>query len=174
MSDATNKVGPTGMIVMGIIFVAVGIGVIFLGMNEVQTSRKKAAARDWPKINGVVVRSDVRQLRDTSIPNTRNWVPDLSYSYEVDGQQYMGENYSFMSWSRQGASKVAAQKLADKYKEGGNIVVRVDPADPTNSVIRADIQIPFMSYMLPVFGGLGVLAGLGLAGSGVKGKLAGG
>jgi hypothetical protein len=79
-----------------------------------------------------------------------------------------------MSWSRQGASKVGAQKLADKYKEGGNIVVRVDPADPTSSVIRADIQIPFMSYMLPVFGGLGVLAGLGLAGSGVKGKLAGG
>ena len=69
MSDESNKVGPTGMIVIGIIFVIVGIGVIFLGMNEVQTSRKKAASRDWPKINGVVVRSDVRQLRDTDIPN---------------------------------------------------------------------------------------------------------
>ena len=61
MSDESNKVGPTGMIVIGIIFVIVGIGVIFLGMNEVQTARKKAAAADWPRISGAVLKAEVRR-----------------------------------------------------------------------------------------------------------------
>lgn len=174
MSDESNKVGPTGMIVIGIIFVIVGIGVIFLGMNEVETARKKAAAGDWPRISGVVLKADVRKVRDAG-PNTeKNWEPDVSYSYEVDGRQYIGDTYTFTSLSNQGRSKVGARKLIEKYKEGGKIMVRVDPADPNSSVIVVHKQIPFTSYILPVFGAVAVLAGLGLAGSGVKGKMAGG
>ena len=170
MSDKVNKVGPTGQIVMGGVFIVGCIVAILLGMNDLKLAQQETAANAWPMISGKVITSGVRQLRDNTKPNSRDWVPDVSYSYSVDGEQYINDRYSFYSSTQSGQSKVGAQKQADKYKEGGTLQVRVDPNDPANSVIFARKRTPFGSYIAFAVGGAGTLAGIGLIIFGARAK----
>lgn len=173
MSNRTNNLGPTGQIVMGVVFIIGCCIALLLGMNDLRLARAETAASEWPRVSGTVVHSGVRHLRDSSVPNSRGWVPDVTYTYEVDGEQYSGDRYGFYSSTDEGTMKVSAQKSADNYTEGGTLQVRVDPNDPSNSVIFARKRTPFGSYIAFVVCAAGTVAGIVLIVGGVRTKLGG-
>lgn len=174
MSDGTrNSVGPRGQMVIGAIFIVAAIVVGMLALGDLKVAQAEQAASGWPPVSGTVVSSGIRQLRGSNTPDSKDWVPDVRYTYEVDGERFSGDRYAFHTSSSRGQSKAAARIKAEKYVQGSALRVLVDPDDSSNSVIVASSMFPFQAWLFVAFSGLGGLVGLGLLGFGAKGMLAG-
>jgi hypothetical protein len=153
----TNKLGPGGMIIAGIIMVVVAVVITMLQINELSLRAQAEEAREWPKVSATVIESKLTQLRGSTKANPRNWAPYVRYRYTVDGVEYTGERYRFIAPGRRGLSKIIATRNLKPYPMGKKFKVHVDPKDSTISVIRAGI--PRTSFGLVFIGG-GIIFGL--------------
>jgi 5S rRNA maturation endonuclease (ribonuclease M5) len=109
---------------------------------------------------GIVTSSFVKS---TSTSDGRSYSPEVEYTFEVDGAQYVGGNHSYHSFGM--SSSKAASKVVARYSEGKAVTVHYDPDDPGESVLEVDYQsFPFMVVLfLTPFHCLGV----GFVGGGV-------
>ena len=153
----TNKLGPGGMIVAGIIMVIVSVVIILLQANEMSIRAQAEAAREWPKVSATVIESKLTQLRNSTKANSKDWAPYVRYRYSVDGVEYTGERYRFIAPGRKGQSKIMAERNLEPYPRGKKFKLHVDPKDPTTSVIRSGI--PWTSFGWIFIGG-GIVFGL--------------
>ena len=174
MSEASkNEIGPKGQMVMGIVFMVGSLVVILIALSSMLGSSKEREAVDWPQIRGVVVESGASKFRE-SAQHGPNWAPYVRYEYEVDGRKYIGENYRFFPTTYKGLYKNKAEEMVRKYKPGGAMQVRVNPADASESVIVAlKPRGKGSSYIAMGLSCIGLLVGGGLAWGGIKGMRAG-
>ena len=172
-NNGSNQLGPKGQMVMGGIFVVAAIVVFLLGLGDLRAARAERAAAAWPTVSGTVIRADVKQLHGSNVPNARDWVPDIRYSYEVDGRKYTGDTYQYYTSSSTGTMRPAARTRAEKHKVGGAIRLHVDPENPNNSIVFPRKMGVFVPYVFLGGAGVGALVGLGILGFGLRGTLAG-
>ena len=99
--------------------------VIACGTGVVVRLRKRSA-RYWPVASGKVESA-------TSYENVSQWLTDVSYSYNIDGEFYSGQ---FQLTSR---SERKANEHEFRWK-GRNIGVRYSPRNKNVSVVRIEDQ----------------------------------
>ena len=168
-----NEVGPKGQLVMGIVFVIGSLVVIGIAVSAMLGSSREREAITWPQVQGVVMASGSERFRD-NVTHGRNWVPYVQYSYHVDGNDYSGDTYRFFPATYEGLFKNEAEKRGEQYRPGGGLQVRVNPDDPSDSVIVAlPARGKGSSYIAIGVSCLGLLIGLALARGGLKGMRAG-
>lgn len=117
-------------------FVLLVIGFIVRIIRWLKRKITNGAARDWPTVSAVIeVVSAVEQIREGGYNDTQTtgYVATLSYFYR-NSELQMGE------YAKNFPLKGAAQSWAEQFK-GRQVVIHVNPKDPSDSVLLdADIE----------------------------------
>ena len=119
-----------------IIVIALFLGGVFFIVLAVLRSRKaKMAAENWPTVAGGVLSSEVIIHRSHSSRGytTVNYMPKVSYEYQVNGQKYLGDGIGFGTAT---FGKKKADEIAAKYPQGAPVTVHYDPANPAKAVLE--------------------------------------
>ena len=143
-------------------FIAVGCGIIAFGLHQ---RARAAAARDWPLAEGVVERIEVkREWHSGSRGSGGRWQyePYIVYAYEVDGVRRVNDRRGFTSSSS--SKPDAARRFVAAHPVGSGVSVRVNPADPADSVLDAESgeEGGFASWFPIAFGAVFAMFGAGL------------
>jgi uncharacterized protein DUF3592 len=140
--------------------VMAAVGVVGLGLfgRPVMLARR---ARDWPHTRGTVVSSQVEAVKGSGVKRGMNIAVRVRYRYAVDGGEHESGRVTFFdSVLMRHTFPEIAEAHRRRYREGGKIDVRYDPADPARAVI--DPRIPWASYCAVVIAAIFALGGLSL------------
>lgn len=142
-----------GVLFFGIFFVAGALMLWFLGIRPVMQIFE---ARSWAETPCTITSSQVESHSDS---DGTTYSIDIRYTYEVGGQTYSGDRYDFSIGSSSGYG--SKQEVVEQYPPGSETVCRVDPEDPTRSVISVDFSAGYLwgLFGLPFFlvGAFGLL-----------------
>ena len=143
--------GKLAPVLFGAIFAAVGLAVLKpLVLTPLQKTKD---AQTWHSLPATVVSSKVKS--HTSDDST-TYSPYIAYRYEVNGEEYLGDRYSFMGGSSSGYEGKAA--IVRQYPKGRTFNVYVNPADPAESVINRDASRSLFVGLIPLlFFAVGVI-----------------
>ncbi len=134
--------------------VAAVLALTFAAVRSVRTN----AAGSWPTVPGVITQSDIQTV---AIPGRMiRYVPavQIAYTYSVAGQRLTGTTVSLETTPIL-ADTPEAERLLMTYPVGAAVDVRVNPADPTDSVLEA---VPPTGAFVPALILLGLALGTGL------------
>ena len=118
----------------GIVFsflLVIGLGSLLIVAIPVIRTRQAAK---WPSVPCVIERVWISQHR--SARGSLSYRLEAAYRYEVDGRHYRGTKYSPQTPRSAGYSGKAA--VVRRLPPGSRTVCRVNPADPADSVLRAE------------------------------------
>ena len=115
---------------------------------QVVTTYRMIKPYFWRTVEGEVVEVDTAVINtSTRTRKHANWgrVPKITYTFEVDGQQYMSKRYSTIRADHYKASPLGLhekmKKILDQYERGAAVTVYVNPAQPEQSIIRRHFSI---------------------------------
>lgn len=102
-------------------------------------ARKEQALKEesvqWLSVEGTVASSQVRRAFEKKGGSSEtNFIFELHYNYEVQGQTYAGNRYKFHG-DPVFKSKKDAEELVADYPPGKKITVYYQPDDPQQAVI---------------------------------------
>ena len=123
------------------LFFLIGMFVLGIGVGETFLSLQ---ARTWPTVQGVVLFSEVREVRGDDI----TYRPVVRYRYTYRGKTYTSDRI-WVGGSLSGSS-YWARKVVSRYTPGSSVPVRVRPGDPAFSVLEAGFVPTALFFM--VFG----------------------
>jgi len=151
------------MIVVGVVFLAVGLALLLVGINQ---GKKAKAAEAWPTVPGVMLSSGLKENRSYDSETHRTSVtyePQVQYQYSLMGQTYQGDHLAF---GKAGYGYNTASKKIAPYAQGANVVVHYDPADPSKAVLETKAAGGVLMIVIgAIFLVIGlIIAILGLAG----------
>ena len=109
-------------------------GVIFFYTKK--ESDLKEDSQHWSSVEGAVSSSHVRRtfLKKNGTSET-NFLFELQYNYEVQGQIYTGNRYQFYA-DPSFKSKADAEQLVAEYPAGKKITIYYLPDDPQQAVVK--------------------------------------
>jgi len=116
--------------------------------------------RDFRPVSGAIVSRGVsstnQKSRSGRKASQRTQFLHLVYRYEVDGQTYDGDRIQAGTFGM--ASGDGLKKFGDRFPEGQQVPVYVDPDDPTNAVLVPGLSsVAKMLYAFSGLVGFGVL-----------------
>lgn len=131
--DTITRTGvPSGLIILGLIFLIFGALMMFNNLKEA----------GFTPTAGQIISSDIvkrTETRSTETTSSISWYLAVEYSYSVDGQSYKSDNISSevpMSDAARGQSpskKLVA--LSERFVPGEAITVYVSPRNPKKSIL---------------------------------------
>ncbi len=145
--------GKRFLIIFGAVFALFGL--IALKPILITPLQKTNAAKSWNAVSATVVSSKVKSHSDD---DGTTYSPYIAYRYEVDGEEYLGDQYTFMGGSSSGRGGKTA--IVRQYPKGHTFNVYVDPDDPTESVIKREASKSLLFGLIPlifVFIGIAVI-----------------
>ena len=101
---------------------------LFLGMRSVNAAR---ASRAWPSVRGKVTSSQLMRGGSRSRPF---YSAHVAYTFDVNGQSYSGDKVSFGNPRSNSSGK--QQAIVDRYREGQEVEVFYNPAQPREAVLE--------------------------------------
>lgn len=122
------------LLAIGVFFTCFGVYFIVLG-NE---------ARNWPEAQGTIVSVTIRSYTPVAgnqgrtraqRERLREYYPEITYRWEVDGQSYTGSRYTLGTTHEKYDERTEAVAAALKYRNGAPISVYYDPRDPSEAVL---------------------------------------
>ena len=121
-----------GKVASGLLFVVIGAAFAFFGFRSYQLGIQ---SKGWPATNGSVIQSEVvKRTRTTGTGANRRKVvehiPEVAYSYSVDGQPYRSSRITFGAINKLNAGKTVA-----RYPKGKRIKVFYNPQKPDQAVL---------------------------------------
>ncbi len=152
-SKATVRSGKRGLILFGAVFALFGL--IALMPMLIIPLQKTNAAKTWTAVPATVVSSKVKSHSDD---DGTTYSPYIAYRYEVAGEEYLGDQYTFMGGSSSGRESKAA--IVRQYPKGHTFNIYVNPDDPTESVIKRDASRSLLFGLVPlvfVFVGIAII-----------------
>ena len=113
----------------------------------------------WPTAEATVIASGVKQQQGVARRGrpVDVYVPDLRYTYQVDGAEYTGSKVR-RAEPRPLQDRDAVQQIADRYKLGSTVTAYVNPDDANEAVLEAGMADD--GYFLAIMGPLGLAFGL--------------
>ncbi|MBT3200647.1 MAG: DUF3592 domain-containing protein [Phycisphaerales bacterium] len=149
-----KRIGPTGRIVFGLVFAAVGIGIAIVGVNMLAKANASSA---WPSVKGKIVASDVKKStssrkRSKGRRKSTKYRAIIKYEYTVAETKHTGNQVSFGGSS---TSMSAAKAVASRYPKGADVDVYYDPENPDEAVLETGTSA---STYIPL--GVGLVFGL--------------
>lgn len=124
MAAKVKKIVSIGFYFIGCVFLAVGVGIYFW-VRDIQT---------WPQIDAVVERSGIEEFVEYDDGVRRlMYQPDVTFSYDVAGEQYQSSDYSNVNYSS--SSKSTVLGWVRDYPVGSKAAVYVSPKDPNTAYL---------------------------------------
>jgi hypothetical protein len=139
------------------VFLVVGFGVaLFFGWFGVKiflsyqhTKQKLADSQFWQEGEARILATEVERIvRRDEDSRTVTFLPRVSYTYAVEGQEFHGEQIGFGKFELSAAKK--AHAIVEPYPVGENIKVFYNPLDPQEAVLERKIYQPG-SYLFSSF-----------------------
>ena len=149
----TVRSGKRFLILFGAVFALFGL--IALAPILIIPLQKTAAAKSWNTVQASVVSSKVKSHHGD---DSTTYSPYIAYRYEVGGEEFLGDQYTFMGGS--GSGRESKAEIVHQYPKGHTINVYVNPADPTESVIKRDASKSLLIGLIPlifVFVGIAII-----------------
>jgi len=161
----STPMGPKGMMIVGGVFVALGLLVTAWGFSTL--SRAKAS-KSWPSVEGTVLSSEVTEDWDTTTSSrggrrreSVTYGAEVSYQYAVDGRSYTSTRVSFGQYQSSNCGHAAG--IVGRYPEGKKVDVHYDPASPGTAVLEpgagGGAYIPLLIGVVFVIAGGASIAG---------------
>ena len=121
---------------LGIFVALLGLGgALWAGLAHVRARGQVEAAKRWLDVPGKVLSTNVEQRGSMgSGRNSRYYVPQIRYSYVVNGRERQGSRLRFGLPSAR--TRGGAEQMLAAWPVGGAIKVRYDPDDPDQSVLE--------------------------------------
>jgi hypothetical protein len=107
-----------------------GIVAVFDGVLIAQAVRENDARRRFVEVPAIVATSQV--IVDTSGDGT-TYAPGITYRYSYDGDEFVGDRYSFSVFST--GDRSWAREVVEANPVDAEITALVDPDDPSTSVL---------------------------------------
>lgn len=115
------------------VFVIALVGIAFaaLGMGEVLKARQSS---HWPSVHGRITASKI--IRRSGKQSVR---PFIEYTYSAAGREFVGNRVEFGVPIINGPSSLA-EPLVSRYPAGTDVVVYVNPINPSESVLEPGVR----------------------------------
>jgi hypothetical protein len=160
--------GRTVLIVLGVVFLGVGIGISTWGSSVLKNAK---ASSSWPIVEGKVVASDVERERSTSGTGgerrtSTTYKANVFYEYSVDGTKYSSDKVSFGEYSS--SNQRHARQIVNRYRKGKIVQVYYNPGKPDVAVLEPGVS--WSSYMPLGMGVVFAIAGTAAFIGGIVGK----
>ena len=125
------------MIFIGI--VCAGFSIVLVGISLLiyfRTKKRVGESQSWSVVRGYITESYVGYEFKTDIDDRSHRVyhPELRYTYQVLGREYIGDKILFRQKATYGARK-KAQKFLVRYPVGQEVAVYYDPNNPADAVL---------------------------------------
>jgi hypothetical protein len=137
---SANKYATAGFFA---IFAAVGIGTLY--PLSIRPMARTIDAQSWVATPCKVLRAEVRS-RDSSDGTTYSVY--IQYRYEINGQTYTSDRFDFMGGSSSGYGGKAV--IVAVYRSADNPVCYVDPANPSQAVLRRGLHANLLLALFPL------------------------
>ncbi len=136
-------------------------GGVYLTQRGLQSVEQSITSRDWPTVEGEVIRSSVHMTESPVkkngrvVPNkkSKSYSPHIEYSYTVKGQELTGTCVTIDDESI--GTEASAQAIVDKYPVHAKIKVSYQPDQPATSVLEPGSWAGSYRWFVP--GGILVL-----------------
>ena len=154
---------PLVLFLFGIPFAVVGLGIFLFGLSMLRDYHRMGA---WQKVPATFSKVKFHERRGSK--GGRTWMVTGKYSYRWQGVEYTNDRITIEdgSSSEHDFWWGLFQEIDGARKEGRTFNVLVDPADPAESVAVRNVSIAMI--VMPPFGLVFLLAGLGVMGLGVR------
>lgn len=141
---ASSKVSGTavGLILFGAFFV---IGLVLSYFLLYRPISKSISARSWAEVQCTIIDSRV-QRHESDDGST--YSVDILYSYEFGGREYRSNRYEFIGGSSSGYD--GKREVVDRYSRGSRQVCYVNPANPSESVLKRDLGLKMLLGLIPL------------------------
>ncbi len=147
--------GRVGLFLFGLVFAAFGLS--FIWFMLVSPILKSRAARTWSEAQCRIISSEVKVHSGDDGPT---YSPDIKFEFEVGGQRFQGDKYSFSTMSN---STGWAKQIVKRYRPGEVHSCFYDPNAPNDSVLNRDLDWSGSGFVFPLFLlSIFVLVGLGV------------
>ena len=104
------------------------------------------AARSWEETPCRIVSSQVATSSDSDGGTT--YKVDITYTYVVEGGEFRGSRYDFMTVTSSGYDGKAA--VVARYPAGTKAICWVNPANRTESVLSRDFSLTYLIGLFPL------------------------
>ncbi len=131
------------------LFFAVGFGILGYGIYSLVMSNK---AKAWPTTEGYIKSCKLVESNDQE-DGSNSFIVEVKYRYTVAGNRYQGERIAFGYSGSDG--RKSHQEIKDKLSSAKTILVRYDPASPSQAVLSCGLNRS--TILLLVFGGFWLL-----------------
>ncbi len=117
-------------------------GAIFFGCGMIPWNQSKTASK-WPNSEGLVEECQLKEINDG---DHTTYKVDVKYSYLVDTRRYENTRIGFGYSGSHTLSN--EQKLSDKLRKAGTIIVRYDPEHPAHAILSEGLQYDGFKFMM--------------------------
>lgn len=159
--QSRNGGGSVGVVLGGLIFSVVGVGMAYFAWSGAENAR---ASESWPVVSGTVTESFVDVIEDSE--GSDGHQPIVRYRYEVDGERYRSSRIAFGAHNN--ADKGSAERTVARYPVGEPADVAYDPDDHGRAVLEPGNEgVNFLIQLTGAglaFVGLALLVGSAVAG----------
>ncbi len=126
----------TSIIQLLLIVVLLVLTALFLLRQYLPWFRYARACRKWPHAMGKITVAPGSEDSGSffSRPGFGRGIPEIRYSFLVDGKEYEGNNVSFDPEIRRNAA--LRRRISEHYEVGEEVAVYYDPKDPGVSVLK--------------------------------------
>ncbi len=128
-----RKLGPVGIIVVGLIPLVIGFLLTFVwGYSDRQDGDASAY---WPQAEGVVTASKFISRGSRKMDNLK-YYPKVSYEYTVKGRTFTSSRIRFQIGGYYSTNRLGIEQIIKEYPVKKKIAVYYDPQDPAKSCLE--------------------------------------
>lgn len=152
-TQTKKRSGKWFLVLFGAVFTLVGL--LALKPFFITPLQKTKDAKTWNSVPATVISSKVKS-HDSDDGTTYSVY--IAYRYEVGGEEYLGDKYTFMGGSSSG--REGKTEIVRQYPEGHRFSVYVDPANLSESVINREFTSMMLLGLIPLvisFVGIGIM-----------------
>lgn len=142
--SGNKKLGPVGLIVFGAVFLVVGVG-IGVPLTVLPTMRT-LEAESWDEVPCEIDRSAILTF-DGDDGDT--YQVDILYRYDVAGQTYRSNRYSFSSLGSSSGYE-GKRDTVRQHPVGHETVCYVNPDDPTQATLKRGWGMGNLLALIPI------------------------
>lgn len=139
-------------IVVTLISAAMGIGIYLMGPS-LELINNARQSEQWPQTNAQIASARVAFLEGPVAQGNSLWIPEVSYTYQIDGNSYQGSQIRFahLDFRRRGARQ-RAQEVINPYANFPTVVVHYKPDQPEVSVLEPGLTLRSFSLITDAIG----------------------
>jgi hypothetical protein len=120
-------------LIFGIVTLGAGLGLCGFGVLNLLKSQRY---RRYPAASGIIKRLELKERKGYNRMTNRlisSYIPDLEYTYKVDGKTYTGKRFTFQNTT---VNEKLAGRMRETFAPGNKVKVFYNPDDPQDAVVN--------------------------------------